>query len=354
MRRGTMHFAIGVAAFALFALAERSTAFGASEDDGFEQAAGNQAQHGDLLSPYVVRPAWRVAGVDYYVGRPPGLRMKKPTAQNLPEGAELREAAIYVRGRDVVLDGFDLSGLTVMIEDSAQGVIRIANCEANGGVVIRSTVEAKAHLIVDHCTLDGGGAKSDPNFQTIKVWCPLTVLHSWIKNGPGGIQSGASLVAEYNVLEGFVWVPGEHANAIYVRGTVRPGDRSVISYNTIYSQSSRNGEGFPVGIGAAIAFFGDGGNFYDSLVSHNVLISALPGGASYFVGFYVDAGARATGVVVVDNYYSSINGLNRRRSGAFGFLYPGSRGRVEAKVSGNVDMNATLPAIPRDRAVKRH
>lgn len=244
------------------------------------------------------------------------VRFVDPVAQHGLAGVELRAQAIYVQGRDVTLDGFDLSGLAVMIEDSAAGVIRIADCEARNGVVIRSTVGATAHLVVDRRTLDGGGMKGDPNFPAIKVWRPLTVLHSGVENSPGGIQSGAALVAKFNLLEGFAWSPDTHANAIYVRGTRAPSDRTRIAYNVIYSQSVRNRQGFPVGVGAAIVFFGDGGNFYDSVVSHNVLISALPGGASYLIGFYLGDDASATGGVVADNYFASVNGLNRTGSGA--------------------------------------
>ncbi|HXT09032.1 MAG TPA: hypothetical protein VN715_19110 [Roseiarcus sp.] len=336
-----------LAGLVLIAPTSRGAKVDVSASDGFDPAFADKPQHRDLLASFAVRPPWRVAGVDYAVGRPQGIKLKKPDLGNLPAGVELRTDSIHVLGRDVRLDGFDLSGLTVMIEDSAAGVVKISNCEAENGVVIRSTVDAKAHLVVDRCTLDGGGMRADPNYQTIKVWCPLTVLHTWIKNSPGGIQSGAALVAKYNLLEGFAWSPGAHANAIYVRGTHARGDQTRIAYNVVYSQSTRNAQGFPVGIGAAIAFFGDGGDFYDSVVSHNVLVSALPGAASYLIGFYVEAGASATGGVIADNYFASANGFSRRNSGAFGLIYPGSHGRVEARVTSNVDMNA--PGRPRAR-----
>ncbi|WP_116399356.1 hypothetical protein [Methylovirgula sp. 4M-Z18] len=307
--------------------------------EGSQRAFHSAPQHPALLAGFVARPPWQVAGVDYPVGVPPQVLLKAPNAENLPKGTALRPEAIHIIGPDVTLDGYDLTDLTVMIDDSASGTVTIKNCGASKGVVIRSTVDATAQVIVSHCTLDGGGMASDPNFQIIKVWCPLTVTYSWIKNGPGGIQSSASLIARYNLLEGFAWSPGAHANAIYIRGTHNKADRAIIEYNTIYSQSARNEENLPVGIGAAIAFFGDGGNFYNSTVSRNVVIAALPGAASYLIGFYVPTHASATGGKITYNYLASVNGFNRTDSGAFGAFYPRSPGLEQADYSANVDMN---------------
>jgi hypothetical protein len=323
-------------------------------EDGFKGAPTGAAQHPQLLEG-LVRPPWKVAGVDYAVGVPPTVKLKVPTSENLPQGASRRSEAIYVTGANVTLDGFDFSGLTVMIDGAASGVVTITHCKADG-IVIRSTVDASAELVVSYCTLDGRGMAGDPNFQTIKVWCPLTVKYVWIKNSTGGIQSGTSLTALYNLLEGFAWAPGLHANAIYIRGTDRTADKTLIAYNTMYSQSSRNDAGFPVGIGAAIAFFGDGGSFYDSTISNNVLISAMPGAASYLIGFYVPDGASAMKGTVRDNYLASVNGFNRAKSGAFGAFYPGSQGFVQTEYVGNVDMSdgrRILAGPTRGRPVKR-
>jgi hypothetical protein len=311
-------------------------------DDGSSSASPGVAQHPMLLDGYAARPLWKVAGVDYAVGFPAIGVLKIPTAENLPKGASLSAGAIHVTGANVTLEGYDLSGFTVMIDDSASGTATITNCSAKG-IVIRSTVGASADVVVSYCTLDGGGMASDHNFQTIKVWCPLIVKYTWIKNSPGGIQSGASLTALYNLLEGFVWSQGSHANAIYIRGTNRTADTTLIAYNTIYSQASRNDAGFPVGIGAAIAFFGDGGSFYNSTVSNNVVISAMPGAASYLIGFYVGAAASATNGTVRNNYLASVNGFKRPKSGAFGAFYPGSSGVVQASYSNNIDMNNGRP-----------
>ena len=307
--------------------------------DGSAGAPGGAAQLPHLLDSYATRPSWQVAGVDYAVGVNQGVTLKIPTAGNLPPGVTLGNGVINVDGSNVTLNGYDLTNYTVMIKSDASGTITISNCAATTGVNIRSTVGATANLVVQNCTLDGGGMASDPNFQLIKVWCPLTVEYSVIKNAPGGIYADAPLTALYNVMEGFAWITGAHANAIYVTGGDNPAASTLIAYNTIYSEASQNAQGFPIGIGAAIAFFGDGGNFYNSTVANNTVISAMPGAASYLIGFYVNSGASATGGNVQDNFVASVNGFNNSNSGAFGAFYTGSSGVVQATYANNIDMS---------------
>ena len=300
------------------------------------------AQHPRLLDGYTARPPWQVAGVDYALGIHPDKVLKNPAISSLPAGASYDATyyAVYLTGRNVTLDGYDLTNTTVMIQDLASGTITISNCSAAKGVNIRSTVGAKANLVVKHCTLDGGGKEFNSNFQTIKVWTPLTVEYCVIKNSPAAIYAGASSVTvRYNLLEAFGWAPPDHTNVIYVTGSNDSSTSTLIAYNTIYSGASRDSSGLPIGLGAAIAFFDDGGNFYRTEVSNNTVISALPGGASYLIGYYVFGSHSATGGKVYDNYLSSVNGFNGRNSGAFGPFYTGSSGVVSAKYAGNVDLN---------------
>jgi large repetitive protein len=303
--------------------------------DGSAAAPSGTPQYADLLYGYAVRPSWQVAGVDYAVGAHPDVVLKVPTAGNLPPGTELRVGAIYVTGNNVTLSGYDLTGLTVMITDSARGTVTITDCVATSNVNIRSTVTATANLVVTYCTLDGGGMSSDPNFQLIKVWTPLTVEYCLIQNAPAAIYAGAPLTVMYNAMSGFAWAAGAHANAIYVIG----GSNLTIAYNTIWSGNTRNAQGLPIGIGAAIALFGDGGSYDNTNISNNVVISDLPNGASYLIGYYISPPNSATRGVVSNNYVASINGFNNANSGAFGAFYTGSTGVVQATYTNNINMN---------------
>ena len=301
-------------------------------NDGSRSAPAGTPQLPTLLKGYAARPPWMVAGVDYAVGSPTGVVLKSPRS-GLPAGAtyDARDELVRVTGSNVTLDGYDFGSKTVLITKSASGTITIKNSVFLKGR-ITSTVDATAGLVVANCVLDGGGMASSPDFRSITVWSPLTVEYCWIKDSMGGIYASAPLTVQYNVFQGFGWNSAAHANAIYVVGGNNPSHATVIAYNTIYSETSRNSFGFPIGIGAAIAFFDDGGSFYNSEVSHNTLISAMSGAASYLIGFYVTSPYSATGGNVHDNYLYWTNG------GAFGAFYTGSRGAVSATYTRNINI----------------
>ena len=323
--------------------------------DGSTGATGGTPQVPHLLDGYAVRPAWEVAGVDYAVGVHPGITLKVPTANNLPAGTTLGNHVIYINGTDVTLSGYNLSGYTVLVSETAKGTATIVDCAATD-IVIRSVVNAQANVVVKYCSLDGGGTQSDPNFNMIKMWVPqLTVEYCEIKNGAAGIQAGGIVTVKYNVLSGFAWFPGEHANAIAIQGSNNPNNYAVVEFNTLYGADSQNAEGFPVGIGTGIAFYNDaGGNFYNSTVANNTVIANLPGSGSYLTGFYVDPPGTATGMVVRDNFYASVNGYNNGGSGAFGALYISNRGNVQATYTGNIDMNTGKLVAGSDAGSVRH
>ena len=274
------------------------------------------------------------------VGVHPDVVLKVPTAGNLPPGATLGNHVINITGNNVTLSGYDLTGYTVMIQDSARGTVAITNCAATSDVNIRSTVGATANLVVTYCTLDGGGMSSDPDFQLIKVWTPLTVEYCLIQNAPVAIYAGAPLTVMYNAMSGFAWVPDAHSNAIYIVGGNDPSETTTIAYNTIWSGNTRNAQGFPVGIGAAIAFFDDGGNFYNTTVANNTIISELPGGASYLDRVLCRQWAqRDRGRRQRQLCRSSINGFNSSGSGAYGTFYTRSAVNVQATYTNTINMN---------------
>jgi hypothetical protein len=256
---------------------------------------------------------------------------------------------IFIDGPNVTLNGYDLTHVTVMINNDSSGTVTISNCIASQGVNIRSDYNGDngtnmtTNLVVTNCSFDGGGTASNPDYQTIKVWCPsVTVQYCWIYDSPAAIQTNGSgpAIIQYNLLDSFDYNPPDHANAIYIAG---PNSSSVIQYNTIWSGSTHtgvvNGTPVPVGLGAAIAAFTDGGSISNIDISHNTIISAMPDAASYLIGLYTYSGANgytATGSID-DNYVASINGFNNQNSGAFGAFYPLMSG-AQATVFGNIDL----------------
>ena len=327
-----------------------SCPYGSVYPDGCANASAGRPQHQHLLDLSIstnemgvalaTRPPWNVAGVDYAVGANAGTILKIPSPANLPQGSSLYRGAIYVNGNNITLNGYDLSHLTVMIYPQATGTVTVRNCTTTTTGIIRSTTDARVNLIVEYCTLDGGDRASDSNFATIQTWCPTTVRNCYIGNSGQGIHvTGRNFTCTNNFLEGFAWAVGQHANAIYVSGSDNPAVVTTIQNNTVYSKASSTGPpNGPIGIGAAIALFGDGGSFSHWDISNNVIIAAFAGCASYLIGPYVSPPLFATGGVVNQNYMWSVNGWSSRGGGAFGPFYSGSPGLVQATFSGNIDM----------------
>jgi hypothetical protein len=319
--------------------ASTAAAHGISNDGCAGATPGAALQLPNLLKAYgSARPPFDVAGVDYAVGASPNTAFKVPTATNLPAGASLVQGsgwtAIYVDGNNVTLDGYDLTGLTVMINSGATGTVTINNCIATTTVNIRSTVDAQASLVVRHSTLNGGGAAADPNYQVIQVWMPTILEYSLVEHGPGAIQVGAGKTStiRYNVLQGF----GEggvtgHCNAIYTNG----GNNIDISFNTIYSEAGPTPENPDLtGLGAALGLFGYTANYTNASVDHNTIVAAFDSSASYLLGFYMWSPYTATGTVN-GNYIASVNGFNGVGSGAIGTFHEVAPG---VTYTGNVDM----------------
>src|ERR1700737_3849939 len=79
--------------------------------DGSANAPAGTPQLPTLLSSYVVRPSWNVAGVDYGGGIPAGTVLKDATTINMA-GVVVNAAAheVHITGNNVTLSGYDFSG----------------------------------------------------------------------------------------------------------------------------------------------------------------------------------------------------------------------------------------------------
>ena len=179
----------------------------------------------------------------------------------------------------------NLSGYTVLVSETAKGTATVIDC-AGTGILIRSVINAQANLIVKYCSLDGGGAQSDPNFNMIKVWVPqLTVEYCEIKNGAAGIQSGGILTVKYNVLSGFAWFPESMPTRFLSRpATTRTITRILSSTPSMGEVTKRTGlPDWHRYRDRLLQRFG--GNLYNSIVANNTVIANLPGSGSYLTGF---------------------------------------------------------------------
>jgi hypothetical protein len=302
----------------------------------------------DILNGFAARrPSGTVAGVDYFVGCP--MRdLITPTVRNIPSGTTIDDnlRLLTITGKHVTIGGFMLDGYTVLVGDSADGIVTVENC-AGVPVVIRSVVGANASLVVQNCTLDGGSGPGDFRLITYFGNGFCVVRNCWLKNSNlGGVHSGGvTITVQNNLFEKFGWTSGTHANGVYLAGGKDPSAVVNISGNTFYSGKSRDSVGFPIGIGIGISLFADGGNYYNSVLCDNTIIMDLPGSASSAIGYYIPSPARAVGGNVQNNYLHSSNGFGKG-NGCIEPFYTGSTGLVVAFYSGNVDMRTGAVISP--------
>jgi len=114
------------AAVLMVVLAPGAAVFGARLDDGSASAPSGVPQFSNVLSGYSVRPEWKVAGVDYYVGTPSGTALKAPTTISII-GVSVDKSAhiIRVSGSNVTLSGYDFGlngGWQVNVVNNANNV----------------------------------------------------------------------------------------------------------------------------------------------------------------------------------------------------------------------------------------
>ena len=69
------------------ALAATAATSASAFEDGSGNAPPGTPQFESLLKGYAVRPDWKVAGVDYYVGTPDGTVLKDPATISMAMGS---------------------------------------------------------------------------------------------------------------------------------------------------------------------------------------------------------------------------------------------------------------------------
>ena len=132
-------------------------------NDGSANAPAGPPQLAGLLSSYVVRPPWKVAGVDYAVGVPAGTVLADPSTISMP-GVILDPAShfVFITGNDVTLSGYDFSSAggwgVVVAPGVTNTIIKDSNflVGANENVPI-DAIGGIGNLTVEDDTFNGGG-----------------------------------------------------------------------------------------------------------------------------------------------------------------------------------------------------
>ncbi len=195
------------------------------------------------ISPYPVRPPWKVAGVDYRVGINTGVTLADPTT--IPSGVTIdtgftpKRATVNTTG--VVLDGYNFSGWQLIVPSGSNYVTTVKNCRLESyGLDTRST----GVTTLLYCEFDGlglAGSGFDGIGQDV-LWFsfgPIQLQYCWFHDSQGDmIQVPCTNVyARYNLFDTIGYnTPGTlHPDGIQFGGdgiTGTTADNIKILFNT--------------------------------------------------------------------------------------------------------------------------
>jgi hypothetical protein len=289
-------------------------------EDGSANVRRGTPQHPHLLTPYIARPPWKVAGVDYAVGVTSGTVLKKPTMISVV-GVSLDHTNHLIRvGDNVTLSDYDFTGWSIYITGRN---VTIQNSYAKGASMIYGTPES-ANVTIRNCELDGRGSDGW-SLITLSGKGHKVVQYNWLHHSPQHfleLNHGGQLNYSYNLIEaGGVADPGAHVNYLQMQGG--PYVAPVISFNTMYQTKQ------PAG-GEMIQVKGS-----DGLVANNTMI-AVPGSAgeksiSYMINVEV-------GDDMADSFSGQVENNYMAPHGAYGAFYPITALKLDITLANNVNM----------------
>ena len=293
--------------------------------DGSANAPAGTPQLPDLFRGYALRPPWKVAGVDYYVGVPRGMTLQAPTAAALPGGASISGQTITIRQSNVTLSGFDFSGnggYGIFIDSGVSGTRITNNLFVDSSATAPPAIVAGAgasDTYVAYNTIDGGGSNGNAAYgETIySQGTGLTVEYNFIENVPQHFvtSSGGALTYAFNLMRNGAMTAGAHLNFLQFTGG-RDNPDTLVAFNTLVQSEARGG----AGEGLQTVNNGSGA-ITNAVISHNTMVSLArplqPGAPGPAVSYWVHPN-RTT--AINNNYF----GL----SSAYGAIYPGTGARV--------------------------
>jgi hypothetical protein len=229
---------------------------------------------------------------------------------------------VYVTQAGAVLSGINFGTATVVINANN---VTIKDSTFTGTTSFWAVDQSAAYsgAIVENSTFQGAKSPTESNIW-IGSTLPITIQDNNFLDSPTdaiGIHSG---VVTGNYFSGAAYLPGAHADAIYVSDSTGP---TTITDNFIDGTSNADAPGQP---NNDIRLTAELGNLNDVTASGNYL---LGGGYTVAVGGGSAAtGYQTTNVSVVNNYIGF---------GAYGPYYPGTA--TYATLTGNTIVDFTNP-----------
>ena len=273
---------------------------------------GGQPQFAKILEGYAIRPPWKVAGVDYYVGVPLQTALKAPASISMPGVAiDASTHVVTISGSNITLSGYDFSadgGWQVAVTNKASNVT-ISNSFFKVGSNRQNPVMAEfaGSIRITSNTFDGGASSGNFTNSMIYSGAYSNLIQSnrftnFADDAIDIAKSASSVIIEYNLFD--TMNRGEyHTDCIQTYDTTGNGQNIsglIIRYNTMYQPPNWPGRM------NAFSRIGDQGKgiVQGPVATHNTII--MPAGAGNSAsGFQWGIGDPGTLVnpSIHDNYF---------------------------------------------------
>jgi Ca2+-binding RTX toxin-like protein len=226
------------------------------------------ASTSELQAIKSANPSFSIPGLDTNVGLVVDeSSLKSPqTLTGVPGiyfNAATKTLVVYQNG--VTLSGFDLTGLSVLVQANN---VTVSNCkfDAAAGSYALKVFPGFANAVIDHCAFDG--LKLDRAFEDFVVaqGSNTTITNSTFVNAPSDAIYIESGTIAHNVITGGGYRTGAHPDAIWIgktTGAVTISDNVIDWRNPADSRAETNN---------AIRVTGENGNVNEVTVSHNVIL----------------------------------------------------------------------------------
>jgi hypothetical protein len=216
-------------------------------------AQNSEPQFPKMLEGYAIRPPWKVAGVDYYVGVPPGIALKTPTTISMTGvSVDSLTHVVTISTSNVTLNGYDFSadgGWQIAVTNKARNVT-IRNSFFKVGANRQNPVMAEyaGSINVLSNTFDGGASSGNYTNSMVYSGASSALIQSnrftnFADDAIDIAKSASNIVIEYNLFD-TMNVGEYHTDCIQTYDTSGSGQNIsglVIQYNTMYQPPQWSG-----------------------------------------------------------------------------------------------------------------
>lgn len=278
-------------------------------DDGSSAAPSGTALRANALAGYPVRPAWKVAGIDYAVGIPSGTVLKDPSTISM-SGVSVSKSSAYINisGNNVTLDGYDFSlngGWQVEVKGT-NATIKNSKFAVGAKDQMPITAYYGGYVNLMYNTFEGGGANSSANAMFFAGAGALVEynLFQHVPNDAIDVTVDGNFVIQYNLFDSLNY--GEY-HTDCIQTYFSQVSSLVVQYNTVY-QPKADASGSP-GSGNSFIRIGDqqGHTVYNPMVAYNTILFTGLQSQGFSSVFNITAGdgnsaSKTLNPVVHDNY----------------------------------------------------